>query len=72
MQNGAERSNIKITPSQEAQETRQKNIEAKRAKEVEKHAFKSKIKEDLLSVVDNKEATPAQKLEAPKLLMELI
>lgn len=61
-----------MTPSQKAQETRQKNIEAKRAKEAEKQAFKSKIKEGLLSVVDNREATPAEKLEASKLLMELI
>ena len=52
-----------MTPSQKSQETRQKNIETKRAKEAEKQAFKSKIKEGLLSVVDNREATPAEKLE---------
>jgi hypothetical protein len=60
-----------MTPSQKAKITRQKHKEAQMAKEAESRELKAKLKESLLTVVDNKEATPAEKLEAYKLLMEL-
>lgn len=61
-----------MTPSQKAQITRKKHREAQRAREAESRELKAKLKESLLTVVDNKEATPAEKLEASKLLIELI
>ena len=61
-----------MTPSQKAQETRKRHREAQRAKEAESRELKAKIKSGLLSVVESKEAKPEEKLEASKLLMELI
>lgn len=61
-----------MTPSQKAKIIRQKHREAQRAKEAESREVKAKLKASLLTVVDNEEATPAEKLEASKLLMELI
>ena len=61
-----------MTPSEKAQETREKNREARRQKEAESRELKAKIKDSLLSVVESEEAKPAEKLEASKLLMNLI
>lgn len=61
-----------MTPSEKAQETREKNREARRQKEAESRELKAKIKDSLLSVVESNEAKPAEKLEASKLLMDLI
>lgn len=61
-----------MTPSQKAQITRRKHREAQKAKEVESRELKEKIKVSLLSVVENEEAKPAEKLEASMILMELI
>ena len=61
-----------MTPSQKAQITRKKHREAQRAREAESREVKAKLKASLLTVVDNEEASPAEKLEASKLLMELI
>ena len=61
-----------MTPSQKAKITRQKHREAQRAKEAESREVKAKLKACLISVVESKEAKPAEKLEASKLLMELI
>ena len=49
---------------------KQKHREAQRAKEAESREVKAKLKASLLTVVDNEEATPAEKLEASKLLQE--
>lgn len=53
-----------MTPSQKAKITRQKHREAQRAKEAESREVKAKLKASLLTVVDNEEATPAEKLDA--------
>ena len=61
-----------MTSAQKANETRKSNQEKRKAREAESRELKAKIKKGLLTVVDNEEATPAEKLEASKLLMTLI
>lgn len=60
------------TASDKAKETRAKHKEAIEKKVEEKRAIKAKIKENLLLVLDSKEATPAERLEASKMLQEYI
>ena len=60
-----------MTPSQKAKITRQKHREAQRAKEAESREVKAKLKASLLTVVDNEEATPAEKLEASRLILDI-
>ncbi len=61
-----------MTASDKARETRAKHKEAQKRKEAEKREAIAKIKAGLLSVLDSEEATPAEKLEASKLLREYI
>lgn len=61
-----------MTASDKARETRAKHKEAQKRKEAEKRDAIAKIKAGLLSVLDSEEATPAEKLEASKLLREYI
>lgn len=61
-----------MTASDKARETRAKHREAQKRKEADRKEALEKMKRGLLSVVDSEEATPAEKLEASKLLRELI
>ncbi len=61
-----------MTASDKARETRARHKEAQKRKEAEKREAIAKIKAGLLSVLDSEEATPAEKLEASKLLREYI
>ena len=61
-----------MTPAQKATETRKRNQEAREARTAENREIKAKIKESLLTVIEHREATPAEKLEASKLLLNLI
>ena len=61
-----------MTASDKAKETRARHKEAQKRKEAEKREAIAKIKAGLLSVLDSEEATPAEKLEASKLLREYI
>ena len=61
-----------MTASDKARETRARHREAQKRKEAEKREAIAKIKAGLLSVLDSEEATPAEKLEASKLLREYI
>lgn len=67
-----ERGQCEMTPAEKARETRKKHQEAQKAKEAENRELKAKLKECLISVVESKEAKPAEKLEASKLLMKLV
>lgn len=61
-----------MTASEKARETRARHKEAQKRKETEKREAIAKIKAGLLSVLDSEDATPAEKLEASKLLREYI
>ena len=61
-----------MTASEKARETRAKHKETQKRKETEKREAIAKIKAGLLSVLDSEDATPAEKLEASKLLREYI
>lgn len=57
-----------MTPSEKAQETRARHKEAQKIKEAERRTERDRIKAGLLSVLDSEDATPAEKLEARKML----
>lgn len=61
-----------LTPAQKAVATRKKNTEFRKRKEAEKKELRAKVKGSLLSILDNEEASPEEKLEASKLLMEFM
>lgn len=52
-------------------ETRQRNAEARKRKEAEKREERELIRKNLLKVLQSEEATPAERLESSKLLLEL-
>lgn len=60
------------TPTEKAKETRQKHREIQKRKEQEHKEAIEAMKRGLLEVLDSPEATPTEKLEASKLLKELI
>jgi hypothetical protein len=57
-------------PADKARETRKRNTEARQRKEAEKRELRAKVKGSLLTILDNEQASPEEKLEASKLLME--
>ncbi len=59
-----------MKPADKARETRKRNTEARQRKEAEKRELRAKVKGSLLTILDNEEASPEEKLEASKLLME--
>ena len=61
-----------LKPADKARETRKRNTEARKRKEAEQRELRAKVKGSLLTILDNEEASPEEKLEASKLLMELI
>lgn len=61
-----------MKPSEKARITRVNNKTARQAKDAEKKAIKDVVRNSLLAVAGNKEATPAERLEASKLLLKLI
>jgi hypothetical protein len=63
---------MNLTPAQKAIATRKRNTEFRKRKEAEKKEIIAKVKGGLLSVLDSEEASPEEKLEASKLLMELM
>ena len=60
------------TASDKARETRAKHKEFQKKKEEEKRENIARIKRGLIFVLDSEDATPAEKLEASKLLREYI
>lgn len=63
---------MELKPADKARETRKRNTEARKRKEAEQRELRAKVKGSLLTILDNEEASPEEKLEASKLLMELI
>ena len=61
-----------MTPSEKAVETRRKNKEARDQKYREERQLKESMKKALQEVLESDQATVDQKLEATKLLNELI
>ena len=59
-------------PADKAWETRKRNTEARQRKEAEKRELRAKVKGSLLTILDNEQASPEEKLEASKLLMEFM
>jgi len=59
-------------PADKARETRKRNTEARQRKEAEKRELRAKVKGSLLTILDNEQASPEEKLEASKLLMEFM
>jgi hypothetical protein len=61
-----------MTPAEKAKETRAKHKEAQKRKEQDRKETIEKMKRGLVEVLDSTEATPTEKLEASKLLKDLI
>ena len=61
-----------MTAHEKAVETRRKNKEARDRKEREKKEIKESMKKALQEVLESDQATVGQKLEASKILSELI
>ena len=61
-----------MTASDKARETRAKHREAQKRKEADRKEALEKMKRGLVEVLDSTEATPTEKLEASKLLKDLI
>lgn len=55
-----------------AQETRRSNREAREKKRAEREELREKVKAGLVSVVEDYEATAAEKLEASRLLLQIL
>jgi len=55
-----------------AQETRRDHREAQERKQAEREELREKLKAGLISVVEDYEATPAEKLRASELLLQLL
>lgn len=60
-----------MTPQEKANATRQQYKEAQRRKRADFEAERELIRKSLHSVLESEEATPAERLESSKLLMEL-
>ena len=60
-----------MTPQKKAQETRKKYAAARKAKAQAEKDLYSKIKENMLAILDNDTATPQEKLQATAYLLEL-
>ena len=61
-----------MKPVDKARETRKRNTEARKRKEAEQRELRAKVKGSLLTILDSEGASPEEKLEASKLLMELM
>ena len=61
-----------LKPADKARATRKRHAEARDRKEAEQRELRAKVKGSLLSILDNEKASPEQKLEASKLLMEFM
>lgn len=61
-----------MTSSEKAVETRRRNKEARDQKDREKRRIKESMKKALQEVLESDQATVDQKLEASKILSELI
>ena len=61
-----------MTSSEKAVETRRKNKEARDQKDREKRQIKESMKKALQEVLESDQATVDQKLEASKIMSELI
>lgn len=61
-----------MTSSEKAVETRRRNKEARDQKDREKRQIKESMKKALQEVLESDQATVDQKLEASKILSELI
>ena len=60
-----------MTTTEKREATRQKNREARKLKETDARADRQLIRANLLKVLESEEATPAERLESSKLLMEV-
>lgn len=61
-----------MTPEEKAKETRQRNRELQIKDRTELQELREKMKSSLLSVLDDKDASPKDKLKATELLMKLV
>ena len=52
-------------------ETRKRNAEARKRKEAERREERELIRKNLLQILQSEDATPAERLESSKLLLEL-
>ena len=59
------------TQAVKAADTRKRHTEARKLKEAQKHQERELIKQNLLIVLNSTEATPAERLESSRLLLEL-
>lgn len=53
------------------EETRKRNAEARKSKERAARAERELVRKNLLHVLESEDATPAERLESSKLLLEL-
>ena len=60
-----------MTPQEKARATRQQHREAQERKRADREAERELIRESLKAVLASEDATPAEKLESSKLLLEM-
>ena len=60
-----------MTPQEKQRETRQRHKEAQEKKRAEERAERELIRKSLKEVLASETATPAEKLESSKLLLEM-
>lgn len=60
-----------MTPQEKANATRKQHKEARQTKRADREADRELIRKNLRLVLESEDATPAERLESSKLLMEL-
>lgn len=60
-----------MTPQEKQRETRRKNREAQEKKRADQRAEQELIRSNLKAILESEDATPAEKLESSKLLLEM-
>lgn len=60
-----------MTTTEKRETTRQRNAESRKRKEAEARAERELIRKNLLQVLESEDATPAERLESSKLLLQL-
>lgn len=61
-----------MTPTEKARTTRKKNDEARKAKAQEVKEIREKLKKSCLTLLDDPNTSPAERLRATEILHELI
>lgn len=60
-----------MTPQEKAKATRQEHKDAAKKRLAERNAERELIRKNLIAVLQSEDATPAERLESSKILLEL-